>query len=105
MVSEAGVRGFSDKTKEADDPLGASPSFEEFKKIQIQKRDDAKYLNISKIEDEIGIPYQLHGIQQKPDQKKVICRPKKRTGFSVNSPSDYVLAQILGKLLCLKNVQ
>ena len=63
--------GNNQQEQVAQDLLDEDISFEEIRQNQLEKMDQEKMLRLLEIEHEIDIPYQLHGVQSKPEKKEV----------------------------------
>lgn len=58
-----------EENMEAENLLNQKVSLRELRAQQLEKVDSEKFDKMIKIEEEIDLPYYLHGIQNKPDRK------------------------------------
>lgn len=58
-----------EQNMEAEDLLSQKVSLRDIRSQQLQKIEGEKFDKMIRIEEEVDLPYYLHGIQNKPDRK------------------------------------
>lgn len=60
---------------EAEDLLSQKVSLRDIRAQQLQKFEGEKFERLVRVEEEVDLPYYLHGIQNKPDRKVNSAHP------------------------------
>jgi len=80
MASEKVKPAEKDKKKvasgeETKDPLSETVSLQEIRQKLLKQVEEKKYQDMVKMEEELDLPYYLHGVQNRPDFKVGKLKP------------------------------